>query len=203
MKPAYYNPVEQSDDLDDPPVIVELVKPLNQNNSPEEDDWNKAKCAGVVGGLAGCFTGGFWLSVVCATGCIYAAKQEGTTSDIARACGTCAIKANVIAREVDEQYQVVDKSKAAAAIVWAKTKALNREHQLVEKTKDCIKSGVDYTREHKLVERTAKGMGTVLSTVAKELASNPIAEHGNETKNLASAEIMTTPDGTHDALTLV
>ena len=145
MTPSY-DPVKQSDDLEDPPVIVEVVKPMEalheENISGEDDDWNRAKCAGVVGGIAGCLTGGFWLSVICTTGCIYAAKQEGTAGDIARACGTCAIKTNVMAREVDEQHQVVDKCKIAAAAVWCKAKDLNQEHQIVEKTKECIKSEI-------------------------------------------------------------
>jgi hypothetical protein len=196
MTPSSYIPVKQSDDLESPPVIDEVVEPMevvvHQENNHEEDDWSQAKCAGVVGGVAGCLTGGFWLSLVCATGCIYAAKREGTAGDIARACGTCGIKANVMAREVDEQHQVVDKSKKAAVAVWSKAKDLNREHQIVEKTKDCVKSGVKagvkFSREHKLVERTAQGVGKVLSSVVQEITTISKDEEDSTTDSTTFSE---------------
>jgi hypothetical protein len=194
MTPSSYISVRQSDDLEDPPVIDEVVKSMevvHQENNQEEDDWNRAKCAGVVGGVAGCLTGGCWLSLVCATGCIYVAKREGTTGDIARAFGACGIKANVMAREVDEQHQVVDKSKKAAVAVWSKARDLNREHQIVEKTKDCVKSGVkagvEFSREHKLVERTVKGVGKVFSVVAQEISTTSKEEEEDSSTNATNS----------------
>jgi hypothetical protein len=87
-----YEQVQQTDDIEKPPVIAERVKPIlgeAQEEREDIDDWNKAKCVGCVGATAGCLTGGFWLSLaVCATGCLYCAKQqEGTAGDgaVARA----------------------------------------------------------------------------------------------------------------------
>jgi hypothetical protein len=173
-----YEQVKQSDDIEEPPVIVEMVKPMGkaQQERNIDDHWNKVKCAGCVGATVGCLTGGVWLSLVCATGCLYCAKQEGTAGgDVARACGSYAIKAQVMAREINEQHHVVKTSKEVAKAVWKMTKDINREHQIVEKTKDCVvsvvKSGIEFTKEHNLVERTAQGVGKVVSVVAKEIAS--------------------------------
>jgi hypothetical protein len=172
-----YEQVKQSEDIEDPTVIMEMVKPMGKAQQERNiDDWNKAKCASCVGATAGCLTGGIWLALVCATGCLYCAKQEGTEGgDVARACGSYAIKAQVMAREISEQHHVVKTSKEVAEAVWNKTKDINQEHQIVEKTKDCVvsvvKSGIEFTKEHNLVERTAQGVGNVVSVVAKEIAS--------------------------------
>ena len=197
MKQSTYAPVKQVDDIDDATVIVEVVKPMEtvrqEKEQNEIDDWTRAKCAGVVGAIAGCLTGGFTCSLICATGCIYAAKQEGTVGDIARACGSSAIKANVMAREVDNEHQVVDKSKQAAAAVWSKAKDLNREHKIVEKTKDCVvsgvKAGVEFSREHKLVEKTAQGIGKVVSVVAQEVSTISREGQSNDTAPHSDPEI--------------
>jgi hypothetical protein len=156
-----YEQVHQVDDIEEPPVIVEMVKPMGEAQQERNiDDWNKAKCAGCVGATAGCLTGGFWLSLVCATGCLYCAKQEGTAGgDVARACGSYAIKAQVMARDVDKQHHVVQTSKEAATTIWSAVKDINQEHQIVEKTKDCVVS-------------TAQGVGKVISVVAKEISSS-------------------------------
>jgi hypothetical protein len=176
-----YVPVKQIDDLEDPPVIV--VNPLevvHQEHAEQQaqDLWNQAKCAGCVGACAGCLTGGFWLSLVCGTGCVYAAKQhDGKIGDLARACGNFGIKANVMARELDDKHNVVDNTKQATATTWNKAKALNQEYQIVEKTKECVKlgvkAGVEFTKEHRLVERTYNGVGKVLSVVVQEISSDP------------------------------
>jgi hypothetical protein len=177
---SQYEQVKQADDIEEPPVIVSMVKPMGEAQQERNsiDDWNKqeVKYAGCVGATAGCLAGGFCLSLACATGCIYCAKQEGTAGGaVARACGSYAIKAQVMAREINEQHHVVEHSKEAAKAVWNKTKDINREHQIVEKTKDCVvsavKSGIEFTKEHNLVERTAQGVGKVISVVAKEVAS--------------------------------
>ena len=72
---------------------------------------------------------------------------------------------------------MVDNTKQAAAATWNKVKALNQEYQIVEKTKECVKSGVkagvEFTKEHRLVERTYNGVGKVLSVVVQEIASDP------------------------------
>jgi hypothetical protein len=101
-----YNPVEQSeavlDDDDEalPALNQEDVKPIEDlvlvavGSDIEGEDWNdEATCAGVVGGAAGLVVGGVWLSLVCATGCMFVAKEErGRMGDAARACGTYACK---------------------------------------------------------------------------------------------------------------
>jgi hypothetical protein len=176
-----YVPVKQIDDPEDPPVIV--VNPLevvHQEHAEQQaqDVWNQAKCAGCVGACAGCLTGGFWLSLACGTGCVYAAKQhDGTIGDLARACGNFGIKANVMARESDNKHNVVDNTKQAAVAAWNKAKTLNQEYQIVAKTKECVKSGVktgvEFTKEHRLAERTYNGVGKVLSAVVQEIASDP------------------------------
>jgi hypothetical protein len=177
-----YVPVKQIDDVEDPPVIVvnPLEEVMHQEHAEQQaqDVWNQAKCAGCVGACAGCLTGGFWLSLVCGTGCVYAVRQHnGTIGDLARACGDFGIKANVMARELDDKHNVVDNTKQAAAATWNKAKTLNQEYQIVEKTKECVKSGVktgvEFTKEHRLVERTYNGVGKVLSVVVQEIASDP------------------------------
>jgi hypothetical protein len=179
-----YVPVKQIDDLEDSVIVVnplEVVVHQDQHaeqQEAQEDAWNQAKCAGCVGACAGCVTGGLWLSLVCGTGCVYAAKQhDGTIGDLARACGNFGIKANVMARELDDKHNVVDNTKQAAVATWNKAKALNHEYQIVEKTKDCVKSGVkagvEFTKEHRLVERTYNGVGKVLSVVVQEISSDP------------------------------
>jgi hypothetical protein len=98
-------------------------------------------------------------------------------TDLAHACGNFGIKANVMARELDDKHHVVENSKQVADATWNKAKALNHEYQIVEKTKDCVKSGVkagvEFTKEHRLVERTYNGVGKVLSVVVQEIASGP------------------------------
>jgi hypothetical protein len=106
-KSKRYNPVEQSevvvlDDDDEalPALNQEDVKPIEDlavvavGSDIEGEDWNdEATCAGVVGGAAGLVVGGVWLSLVCATGCMFVAKEErGRMGDAARACGTYACK---------------------------------------------------------------------------------------------------------------
>jgi hypothetical protein len=65
-----YEQVQQTDDNDKPPVIVERVKPMGEAEQERYiDHWNKAKRAGCVVATAGCLTGRFRLSLaVCATG---------------------------------------------------------------------------------------------------------------------------------------
>jgi hypothetical protein len=120
-----YEQVHQADDIEEPLVIVERVKHMGEAQQQERNlgDWNKAKCAGCVGATARCLTGGFWLSLVCATGCLYCAKQEGTAGgDVARACGSYAIKAQVMAREVDKQHHVVKRAKRRPSPFGARSK---------------------------------------------------------------------------------
>jgi hypothetical protein len=105
-KSKRYNPVQQSegilyDDVEAPPTLTqEDVKPIEDlvvdtvGSDIEGEDWNdEATCAGVVGGAAGLVVGGVWLSLVCATGCMFVAKEErGRMGDAARACGAYACK---------------------------------------------------------------------------------------------------------------
>jgi hypothetical protein len=175
-----YVPVKQIDDLEDGVIVVNPLEVVHQEHAEQQAQhtWNQAKCAGCVGACAGCLTGGCWLSLVCGTGCVYAAKQhDGTIGDLARACGNFGIKANVMAREMDDKHNVVDNTKQAAAATWNKAKELNQEYRIVENTKECVKSGfkagVEFTKEHRLAERTYNGVGKVLSIVVQEIASDP------------------------------
>jgi hypothetical protein len=204
-----YEQVQQVDDIEEPPVIVEMVKPTTTTNTTtttnsmgEEaqqqertmnEDWNQqAKCAGCVGATAGCMTGGFCWSLVCATACLYCAKQEGTAGGAAaRACGSYAIKAQVMARDVDKQHHVVQTSKEAATTIWSAVQDINREHQIVEKTKDCLVS-------------TARGVGKVISVVAKEISSstpnaNATTTTTNATTTSSSSTSTTSPSSDNNA----
>jgi hypothetical protein len=103
--------------------------------------------------------------------------RTGTIGDLAHACGDFGIKANVMARELDDKHNVVDNTKQAAAATWNKAKSLNQEYQIVEKTKECVKSGVktgvEFTKEQRLVKRTYNGVSKVLSVVVQEITSDP------------------------------
>jgi len=173
-----YAVVNQADDVDDAPVIVDVVQPLTDVADEKiAEEWTRAKWAGCVGATTGCLVlGGFVPAVICGTGCIYAAKQDGSTGDFARGCGKYAMQANVMAREIDERHQVVNNTKKAAIACWTKAKTVNDDYEIVTKTKGCVVSGVQagvaYTREHNLVERAANGVGNVISTVAREIASS-------------------------------
>jgi hypothetical protein len=63
----------------------EHAEQQQEQQQAQEDTWNQVQCEGCVGACVGCLTGGFWLSLVCATGCVYADKQhDGTTGALAR-----------------------------------------------------------------------------------------------------------------------
>jgi hypothetical protein len=102
-----------------------------------------------------------------------------TIGDLARACGNFGIKANVMARELDDKHNVVDNTKQAAVAAWNKAKMLNQEYQIVEKTKDCVKlgvkAGVEFTKELYWCskQRIYKGVSKVLSLVVQEIVSDP------------------------------
>ena len=177
MKSQAYEQVQQVDTLEDTPVLVEAVPRIEDvvSDHADQNESTQAKYAGCMGATAGCLTGGWCLALVCCTGCVYCAKQEGTVGDIARGCGSMGIQANVMARDIEEEHHVVDKSKQAAQVVWASAKQANDDYQITSRTKECVTScvytGIAFSKEHKLVERTTQGVGSVISTVAKELAS--------------------------------
>ena len=205
-----YNPVNQSDHddfLEDPPVIVEVINPIEVNVRDEgaaadvDHSWNQAECAGCVGAVTGCLTGGLCLSVLCASGCIYSAKQyeEGTVAgDLARSCGNFGIQANKMIRDVNDRHDLTGKSKVAASTAWNKTKQLNEDYQIVDRTTNCLKSGVKagigFTKEHKLVERTTSTAKAIISTVAQEIGRSSInssTTRNSATENTESEEVTT------------
>ncbi len=136
--------------------------------------WNITRCAGFVGATAGCFTQGCCLSTLCAVGCIYCAEVEhGVPGDIARACGSMGIRANVMIRECNEEYHLVERSQELGAAAWTRTKEWNKEYRIMESTKNCLvsstKAGMKFTKDHQLIERTTQGLKNVFSVVAKEI----------------------------------
>lgn len=194
MKFQAYEQVQQVDTLEDTPVLVEAVPRLEEVVS-QHADHNEAKYAGCMGATAGCLTGGWCLALVCCTGCVYCAKQEGTMGDIARGCGSMGIQANVMARDIEEEHHVVDKSKRAAQVVWSSAKQANEDYQITARTKHCVAScvhtGIAFTKEHKLVERTTQGVGSVVSTVAKELASTNTTQTNNYNNDASNSDGVT------------
>jgi hypothetical protein len=197
-----YKEVHQQDDLEDSPVmvhrpVVEVVSggddDMNHNNgndpSRPSSCWNTPRCAGCVGAMAGCFTMGPCLAVICATGCMYCAKtqHDNVGGDIARACGSMGVQANVMIRDLDDEHHVWERTQQAIASTWNRTKEWNDEYQISQKTKNClvstIKAGVEFNKEHKLVEHAAQGVGKVLSVVAKEVV------HSSDSNTAASSAV--------------
>lgn len=176
MKSQSYEAVQQVEELDDAPILVEAIPPMEQvvSENNEHSETDQVKCAGCMGATAGCLTGGWCIALVCCTGCIYCAKQEGVAGEVALGCGSMGISANVMVRDFVEEHNVAEKSKVAADVVWSKAKQTNEDYQIVSRTKSCVvtavRTGLDFTKEHRIVERTAKGVGSIMSTVAKELA---------------------------------
>lgn len=206
-----YNQVHQHDDLDDAPIMVH--RPVVGVVTGDDDDsaidsarpsscWNTNRCAGCVGAVAGCFTMGPCVAVICATGCVYCARtqHENMGGDIARACGNMGVQANIMIRDLDDEHHLWERTRKTTSHVWKRTKEWNDEHQISQKTMNClvstVKAGVEFTKEHKLVERTAQGVGNVLSVVAKEVvhssdsstAANHVVEAFSDPEIYASSE---------------
>jgi len=146
--------------------------------------WNVPRCAGCIGATVGCMTQGICLSTICGIACMYCTQvEEGVIGDISRVCGSVGVKANIMMRDMNNEHQLLERSKQLIETTWIQTKQWNEEYRIVESTKNCIvsttKVGIQFTKEHKLVERTVQGVRNVLSVVTKEV----IATDRNTTAN--------------------
>lgn len=155
-----------------------ITTPTGDHDPSSTSCWNVTRCAGCVGATVGCLTSGFCLSTICGIGCMYyaAGDEKGVGRDMARACGSVGVQANVMIRDFGEEHHLLEHCQRVGVTVWNQTKQWNEEYHVVESTKNCLvstaKAGIKFTQEHKIVERSIKGVGNVLSVVAKEVVSD-------------------------------
>ena len=132
MSPS--TPIEQ---LPGVPIV-----PLDENNDddfemiPEEERVQRLTVsAGVAGGIFGLLLGGPFLGLLAGFGTAYATKQQGATGECARAVGEVALEAKKKAQELNHRHDLVQKGQEQASKAWNKVKEVDREHNLLERTK--------------------------------------------------------------------
>lgn len=73
--------------------------------------------------------------------------------------------------EIDQEHQVVSKTKWAAMTLIQKAREMNEQHQIISKAKEAASITVikakEFDREHHVVDRTAKAVNDVVTTTVE------------------------------------
>jgi hypothetical protein len=88
----------------------------------------------VLCGLFGCLIGGPILALIAGGFAAHASSKDGATTDAARALGDVALTARDKAKEVNENHDIMEKTKAASREFCERTKAASREFCLRPKS---------------------------------------------------------------------
>lgn len=115
----------------------------NAGNS-DENHCEQQISSCVAGGILGLLLGGPLGAILVGYGTVYYVDKDGAAGDISRAMGEIAISVRDKAGVLNEKHNIVEKSKVAAENAWEKAKQADREHHIVENTKQAISVGFQF-----------------------------------------------------------
>ncbi|GAX12417.1 hypothetical protein FisN_2Hh248 [Fistulifera solaris] len=161
--------------VDENDVIVNAEQ-MNDTHDAAFEEQRLAKAAGIGSAVVGCLVGGPILAVVLGVGAKFACEQPNASGlrDTARAVGEVALLVHHKAKQLDEQYNIVEESQQAAANLWQRAKEADEKHHILEKTKQGLLKGyratADYVHRHNLIERFVLGVGSAVVWLGDKVA---------------------------------
>lgn len=139
--------------------------------------------AAAAGAVLGFFSGGPLLAVIGAVSTTWAATQDNSVGDVARAFGDLVAVTSKQLRRADEKYHILDHVGLAVRNLRSKASKLLRSIKTFEREKNVIvkvkKSAADtwmkavaFERENKVVEEISQRMTKLVRSLAQVISGN-------------------------------
>mmetsp|Transcript_15711 Transcript_15711/g.20908 ORF Transcript_15711/g.20908 Transcript_15711/m.20908 type:complete len:183 (-) Transcript_15711:511-1059(-) len=150
---------------------------------PPKSEKNKNKIKGkqvggaaIAGTIVGLVAAGPLIGVVAGVGAAAVAVTSTKAGHFARKSGDAVNAVGDQAKKINEQHQVVDKTKKVGNSVFGKAKEVDENHHVVDKTKNAasgaFRTAKNFDEKHQIVGKTGKGLsasaGFIRRTFAKK-----------------------------------